>query len=219
MAGIFSPEGKVFEALDKAVNCIILSVLWVVTSVPIITMGASTTALYYSINKSVRHGRGYAVREYLSAFRSNFKQATLTWLLFLLFAFIFGVDAWVTRAYYREKELVGGFYILFLAFLFLEFILAIYVFPYMARFEDGIKMTIRNSALMAVGSFPKTLLLVLITGILMYICYLFPFFTMIMPAWICNWWNRILEKVFRLYMSEGDKEREDALNNEYPDNM
>lgn len=69
----------------KATECMLLSILWVVTSLPVITIGASTTALYYAVVKVIRNNEGYGWGEFWNGFRTNFKQATIIWLVALLF--------------------------------------------------------------------------------------------------------------------------------------
>ena len=59
MKGLFSPDSAIGKALTKIGELVILSIIWFITSLPVITIGASTTALYYATVKSLRMGRGY----------------------------------------------------------------------------------------------------------------------------------------------------------------
>ena len=80
MGGLFNYDGFVVQTMNKIMDCISLSFLWLITSLPVITIGASTAALYYSMNKCIRWGEGSVWKTYWHGFRSNFKQATLLWL-------------------------------------------------------------------------------------------------------------------------------------------
>lgn len=62
------PEKKktFMEVMGEVWNLIAVSVLWIVCSIPLITIGTSTSALYYAVVKSIRKGFGYPVREFLS---------------------------------------------------------------------------------------------------------------------------------------------------------
>ena len=64
MKGLFSADSGIGKALTKIGELVILSILWFVTSLPVITIGVSTTALYYAMVKSVRMDRGYFIKEY-----------------------------------------------------------------------------------------------------------------------------------------------------------
>ena len=97
MAGRFKYDNKVFEVINVIVDLLVLGFFWIITSIPIFTMGASTTALYYTVNKSIRNKKGYAYREYWKAFKRNFKQATLCFLMWFVVAiFLAGITSGYT---------------------------------------------------------------------------------------------------------------------------
>ena len=71
------------SSMGGAIDIMYIGILWLLCCLPVITIGASSTAMYYTMVKSVRHGRGHVSREFFGAFRRNFKAATLAWLVFL----------------------------------------------------------------------------------------------------------------------------------------
>ena len=71
MGNFFSTDGPLFEGMAYIINIIYVSVLWILFSIPIITIGASSTALYYTVTKVIRHGRSYIFREFWQSFKSN----------------------------------------------------------------------------------------------------------------------------------------------------
>ena len=75
-----------------------LSVLWVVFSLPIFTMGAASTALYSAAYHHVRKGEDYLWNSFFSAFKENFKRSTLTWLVALAILGFLGADALLLRS-------------------------------------------------------------------------------------------------------------------------
>ena len=92
MGGIFSIENPVWQFINKLLHVLLLNLLWVVCSIPIITMGASTTAVYYVTLKLVRDEEGYTIKSFFDSFKTNFKQATLIWIILLLVGIFLGVD-------------------------------------------------------------------------------------------------------------------------------
>ena len=84
MGNFFSTDGPLFEGMAYIINIIYVSVLWILFSIPIITIGASSTALYYTVTKVIRHGRSYIFREFWQSFKSNLKQSTAVWLIYLV---------------------------------------------------------------------------------------------------------------------------------------
>ena len=105
----FSFDNKIFGALGKVVDCVILSVLWLVCCIPVITIGASTTALYYTVHKSIRGNRGYVSRNFFHALKENFKTATLSWIVALAVQIILSLDAYITLQVLRTGNNMGAF--------------------------------------------------------------------------------------------------------------
>ena len=80
----FSVDNPVWRFIRKIGYLWILNILWVVTSLPLVTVGASTTALIFACMK-LRDDEGYPVRNYFRSFKDNFRQATVIWLIYVLF--------------------------------------------------------------------------------------------------------------------------------------
>ena len=78
MAGFFNTENKLWSAVNSAVDAILLNIMWLISCVPVITIGAATTAYYYTTHKVIRNQRSGIWKEYWSSFKGNFKQATKT---------------------------------------------------------------------------------------------------------------------------------------------
>ena len=81
MNQFFDYNNNVFRVLGGLADCLILGALWIVCSIPVVTMGAATAAVYHAVNKSIVHGQGYAFREYCTALKTDLKQTTGAWLL------------------------------------------------------------------------------------------------------------------------------------------
>ena len=83
MRGLFNINNPVMRFIIKLFDCIVLSVLWAVFSLPIITMGAATTALYYTVYHYLREEEGYLWKYFWNSFKENFKRSTLASLALL----------------------------------------------------------------------------------------------------------------------------------------
>lgn len=117
--GIFNYNGKIYKFLEKFWNVVWISVLWIVCSIPIVTIGASSCAAYYSMVKSVRKNEDRATRDFFKSFKQNFVQATIMTVVYLIVGAAFAVATWFY--YHREGEFNLGlrwfFYILILVYL------------------------------------------------------------------------------------------------------
>ena len=83
LRGLFSLDNPVMRFLSRVADVMILNLLFLVCSIPIITIGASLSALYYCLFKIKEEEEGYLLKKFFHSFRQNFKQATLMWLIFL----------------------------------------------------------------------------------------------------------------------------------------
>ena len=147
--------------MGRLADFIILNLLWVVCSIPIITIGASTTALYTVMLKLVKNEEGYIAKGFLKAFKENFKQSTIMWIIFLLISIVFVVDFVSIKLMSDE---IGG--ILQILFLFMGALLAawmVYAFALQARFVNTVKNTLKNAMILVFAKLPFTVLIVLLT--------------------------------------------------------
>lgn len=82
---IFNPDNKIANFLTKIMYLAWLNFLWLICSLPIITIGASTTAVYYTAMRMTRDDEGYITKDFFHSFKENFLQATGVWLIVLAF--------------------------------------------------------------------------------------------------------------------------------------
>lgn len=132
--GIFSFNSPFMSLLTKAANYMLLNLLALVCSIPIVTIGASTTAKYYVAMKMVRGEEPTIWKPFFKAFRQNFKQSTIIWLLEVVVAVVFIFD-W---QYMLDAQLgtIGGIIkIALIVFTVLCFFAGLAAFPLIARYE------------------------------------------------------------------------------------
>ena len=154
-------DNPILRGMGRLADFIILNLLWVVCSIPIITIGASTTALYTVMLKLVKNEEGYIAKGFLKAFKENFKQSTIMWIIFLLISIVFVVDFASIKL---MSDKIGG--ILQILFLFMGALLAawmVYAFALQARFVNTVKNTLKNAMILVFAKLPFTVLIVLLT--------------------------------------------------------
>ena len=137
-----------------------LSVMWVVFSLPIFTMGAASTALYSAAYHHIRKGEDYLWNSFFSAFKENFKRSTLTWLVALAILGFLGADALLLRSLILRGYPFGWFYGVTLALLVLALTWTVYLAAYAARFNGTVKEVLRFS-FMLLRAHPVKMLCVL----------------------------------------------------------
>ena len=202
---LFNPDSPLMQFLTRLADLVILNILWILFSLPIFTLGASTTALYRSVLTLIDGGGSSTVLLFWNAFRSNFKQSTLLFLvLFVPFALIL-MDLWLLLFSTLELPALMRGICLLPAILF--FIALNYVYPLAAQFENTIRGTLKNALLLAIANLPISLV-VLVLSLLPLIVFLFAtqFFFQSLIVWFligfsliaqCNAY--LLRRVFRKY--------------------
>lgn len=189
-------------------DCLLASVLWIFTSIPIITIGASSTALYFTVNKCIRNERSYVWKEYFPAFKSAFKKSTLTWLIFLVLAVFLFLDVNLMKQVLQQESPLGTLYYFFLVLSAVALAWAFYVFPYMARFEGGIREVLQKTFVFMIVNMGWSALLVVIFAACVFICNNIQSLLVIFPGGFALLQNMILEKIFRKYMKPEDIQKE-----------
>ena len=206
-------DNVVVRALSKLGDMICLNVMWLVCCIPVVTIGASTTALYTVMLKLVKNEEGYVFRGFLKAFKTNFKQSTIIWLIVLALGIVWTVDFRVAGLMPGMAGIVMSAIFLALGFILLSVLL--YIFPLTARYENGIKATFKNALILTVARLPYTLVMdaIVVAAVVVSlwstvtIVFALPIWLIIGGALIA-WANSyILRKVFVIF--EGDESKTD----------
>ncbi len=155
--GIFSYNGKLMGFLSTFWDIVWVGILWTVCSVPIVTIGAASTAAYYAMSKSVRKGIGHVTKEFFSSFKKNFKQATAATLVYLLIGVVLAADC--LFFYYNQSDYALGGRIL--SYLLVLFYLAAMnlAFPWLSRFHIKTGHLLKYSFSLAATNLPQTIAL------------------------------------------------------------
>ncbi len=200
MGRFFDLESPVMRFLNRVADLMILNLVMIVCCLPIITIGASVTAMHYVVLKMIRGEDGYLIRGFFKSFKENFKQATLIWLMMLVVIVIYVGDALIFS--FSGLTFPKPMVIAVIAVGIIIYMIAMYIFPLLARFENSIRNTIKNAALIAIGNLPKTILMAVLYVLPLVISYfssyaiLFVFlFGISVPAYGAAWlYSNIFKK-------------------------
>lgn len=154
-------DNPVVRGIGRIADFVMLNLLWIVCSLPIITIGASTTALYTVMLKIVKNEEGYIVRGFFKAFKENFKQSTVIWLVFFVLGVVLLVDFSALRL--MSASVAGIMQILLLLMSALLVSAAVYAFGLQARFVNTVKNTLKNAVILLFAKLPYTVLIVIIS--------------------------------------------------------
>ncbi|MDE7285400.1 MAG: YesL family protein [Lachnospiraceae bacterium] len=190
MGKLFDLDSPLFSFLNKFADLIYLNILTMICCIPIITIGASMTALNYVVLKMVRNEEGYITRAFFKSFKQNFKQATIIWIILLLLIGILVGDAFILN--YTTVAFPSWFRIALTVVAFIMVFTTIHVFPVLAKFDNSIKHTFKNSLFMGILSLPKTILMMACWAVpVMILVFFFQAFPVVFvlgisgPAFVC----------------------------------
>lgn len=157
-SGFFNYDNPVWRFIGKFFDVMILNLLWIICSLPIVTIGASTTAVYYVTLKLVRDEEGATIKAFFKSFKENFKQATVIWLIMLVAGCIIGFDLYFfLRVQTAPSTLRNVMMAVFIAFGVVYLGINLYVFPLQCRFYNPVKRTLFNAFFMSIRHFFQTL--------------------------------------------------------------
>lgn len=157
---ILDIDGPLITFLSKMADLMWLNILTIVCCIPVFTAGAAFTALDYMALKIVRGEEGYVTKGFFKAFKDNFLQSTVIWILFLAVAVVLGMDYRILTQ--SEIEIPGILQMLIMMFAAVAVLTLMYVFPVQAKFSNTVKRTIWNAFVFGIVQFPKTILMVIL---------------------------------------------------------
>lgn len=188
---VFNNENAFFRIMGTVCDLIELNLLTLLCCIPIVTAGASFTAMHNTLWHMVRNEAGYVHTHFFAAFKRNFKQATLMWLVCLAVIVVMVCDVMVLG------QLDGVMHdVLFVVMIVVGLIVvsvAQYYFVFLSRYEDSMGTHLRNAAMAAIGFLPRTIgmLVVLVAFAVVYVmafAYIVPFLLLLgisLPQYCC----------------------------------
>ena len=159
-----NPDSRIMSFLAKLGDMFILNVLYLVCCIPVITIGAATTALYYNTLKMAENRESYVWREFLRTFKENFKQATIIWMIILVIGAVL-VGDFLVMGVIGSQALASVTAIVVIVVGVFLILTAVYVFPVLARFDNSVLNIMKYALLMAIRHLPSTVVILAIHSV------------------------------------------------------
>lgn len=165
----FSPEGQFYKFMQTMTDILVITLLWMLFSLPLVTLGGATIAAFDVILKIVREEEGHVARQFVGSFKANFKNGIPFGLGALLCAYI----VWLDFSLFEQIE--GNPIMLLIAGIvaaFTSLLAFLYAFPLQARYENTFFRTLKNSVDISTRYFVRTLtLIVLLFAEVVFFCW------------------------------------------------
>lgn len=207
MNRLFNVNNPLMRALSKLFDIGWLSLIYVVFCVPLVTIGAATTSLYYVSAKVLRKDRGYVWSEFWHSFKLNFKPATLIWLIF---AAIYGL-LYFNLTTFNTSNAAGGYLVgAYIALAFIVTCVASYAFCLLSRFNMNVRGILRYALYMSFRHFLHTLCFLAILFVAGFGIYAgfrvqLPIFLLFVPGLGSFLYTFPMEHLLKKYMPKPEK--------------
>lgn len=206
MNGIFNLDNPVMRFLSKVFDVMFLSVLWGLFCMPIVTIGASTTAMYYATVKVIRRERGYIFREFWKSFKMNFLQATASWVLIVIATGLFYAN--VKFAAGLEGKMGTVLYVVYIGMAIIVLGCGLYIFPVLSRFSMKTMQLLKISLFLFFKYLLKSVLLAaIVLGVCacIYVAEITVFFIPVCGALL---YSLVMEPILKIYTPHVEDEAE-----------
>lgn len=204
---LFNFDGGFYGITERLFDGLALGLLWILFSLPVITIGAATSALYYTANKVIKQDRGYLFREFWKAFRMNFKQATLLWIVVAVMSFLLQLNVGILDA--LTDGYLGLFFIVFYALCAILIVAtAVYGFAAISRFDMPFGWILKLSLFMTMRYFLTTVMILVVFAGAALVFYLYPLLLLFLPTPVVLAHRYFIERVLVRHMPKEEEPEE-----------
>lgn len=193
---IWGFDGSFMSFCDKLFDVMILGFLWILCSLPVITIGASNTALYYSIVKCIKNNEGYVTSAFFHSFRQNLVPATILWVIFAGVSFLMQLNIGILME--KANGYTGLFFIVLYALVGVYVVIAAcYAFPALSRYDMPVGWILKISLYMGGRYFLTSLMLLVILVCLGVFIWNVPLLILFAPGPAVFLMSEFLERVLQ----------------------
>lgn len=173
---LFDADSPLIRGLSRMFDCMLLSVLTIICSLPVVTVGAAVSACYDVMIRMVLDRDNGILKPYFKAFGKNFKKGTLIWLVCLVGIVFIGGNFYLLSLEFEvitETIRMVVMIIVLLLTVLMGFVL-IYVFPLQARYENTVVTTLKNAFFISIVQFPRSIGLLFVNALMVVMGALVP---------------------------------------------
>lgn len=215
LSAFFDAGNPVFKFFSTLLDLLILNVMFVISCIPIFTIGTAITSMQYVMitGWDTQNLRLFAM--YVKSFKQNFKQSTIVWLIMLVVGAFLGFTGYLV---YQQSKVDDG--VMFMIFVVIFILMCVaylciftYVWPLIAKFENDTKTTVKNALILSLSNLPSTLVIWLIFAVAAYVIainYVVRAFALIILIAVTFYFQtRVFRNVLAPYLGEDEEEVRD----------
>ena len=205
----FDNDSSLMKSLSLLTDVMFVGILWIFSSLLIITIGASTTAAYYVLMRRISNRESSILSDYFSSFKSNFKNSTIVFVIIVVSLTINYLNILFNPVSGNLGIIIYGLQIIIIIELVF---LYVHVFPIIARFDSDLKQAIKTAIILANKHLFTTITHGALLVAVLWLCFNAPVIFVIAPGlyyWLSSY---MLIKIYRKYKPDMDMDSDLSIN-------
>lgn len=168
MKKLFNEDNPLMRALAFLWDIICLNAVFLLSCLPIFTIGSAISALYHVTVRMVRKEDLYIASAYFKAFRQCFRQSTFLFLPLCFSCLFFGADLYIIHNIIDPSYIILQYPIWFIIFALVS--VMIYAFPLIGLYENNTGQVLKNAILLSLGNIPTTIFIIVLHLLVILFC-------------------------------------------------
>lgn len=196
-------DSRLWRGVGYVLDYFFLNILWILCCIPVFTIGAATTGAYHASLRIMNEDDDAVIQNFFKSFKSNFKQATLLWLLVLAVAAFLALDISLCFRYSQVSHtMIAVVFIMLICIAFLVLLTVLYLFPLQSWFYNTLMATLRNALVLGVHHFGWSIALLLSDALVILIALCVKGMILFTPGMLFAWNGFIFKRIFSQYISQ-----------------
>ena len=196
----FNPDNWLWRGFGRLADFFILSVLWMFCSIPLVTIGAASIALYDTVAHCFRYSEGGMVGRFFGTFKRELRRGILLTVVWAVVGYLFNISYQIVTQLGDGSSFWTVLSLVYFVILTIPVGMACWAVGLQSRFTYSFKELHKNAAMFTLGYFPRTLAIVVIFALFYNLLFNMFFLVMFLPAIMVNLQSMFMEPVFRKYM-------------------
>ena len=198
----FNPDNWLWRGFGRLADFFILSVLWMICSIPVVTIGAASIALYDTVAHCFRYQEGEMVRRFFRTFKQELLRGILITVIWAVVGYLFNVSYQILVQMGNDNSVWGIISVVYFFSLSIPLGIGCWALGLESRFSYGFGQLHKNAIIFTLAYLPRTIAIVVIFVLGLNMLYIMPFLVMLLPAIMVNLQSMFMEPVFRKYMPD-----------------
>lgn len=202
MKSFFNSENFLWQWFGKLADFFLVSCMWVICSMPLLTAASASIALYDTVAHCVRGKEPDMFRRFMRTFKNELGRGIGITLLWAVLAFVLNMGHRILTQMAAQDNSWQIFSIIYFVSLLVPLGIAAWAIAIESRFTYSFGGLHKTAAAFALGHLPQTLAIVALFVLTLNLIIAIPFLVMVLPGLMVTLQSLFIEKIFAKYMHD-----------------